>query len=247
MSGALPLAPPAVASEIERRLNWRVFPLACFVLMMVSLTVLASLQLASRPATLTGLPDSREIRLAGTFAYGRLLDSTGPLRFRSALLGDGAIGAPALKETRDAARRVGEMLNAVPKTSRADPRFVSARASLALVSGRRREAERLYRAALDRAPAYGEAHLGLGAALALRADAERSHRLQRSLRLAALAHFVAVAPGDPAYEAALYDRVVMLRAVGREEEARRVAGAYALHDATSPWALRLAQEFAATP
>lgn len=239
MSGALPFAPPATTAAIERRLNWRAVPLAVFVLLLALLAAIAMVQLRAPHVPLQGLPDTQEIRIARGLAHGRLLETAGPWRFYSSLLGDGAMFPTTTAETREAARQVGDLLLAAPAWARSDPRFPSATASLALLGGRHREAERLYRSVADRAPGYGEAQLGVGVALALRASKADSPRYRRSLQLAALAHLLAVAPEDPAYPAALYDRVMLLRAVGRHDDARRSAELYRLNDPSSAWALNL--------
>lgn len=177
--------------------------------------------------------------MATGLARGRLTEANGPLRFYSALLGDGAMGVPSMPETREAARQIGDLLNRAPEWAHADPRFTAARGSLALVRGRTRQAERLFRSAVDRAPGYGEAHLGVAMALMLRAETEVAPRFRRSLRLGALAHLLAVAPEERAYPAALYDRIVLLRAVGRDDEARRTMDLYRLHDPSSTWVQKL--------
>ena len=241
MSGALPLAPPATTSAIERRLNWRVASLGLFLVFLVLLTGLAIFQLRAPRVPLQGLPQTPEIRIATGLAHGRLLETSGPLRFYSSLIGDGAMFAETPAETREAARQVNDLLQRAPEWAHADARFVAASAALSLLRGRRREAERLYRSALDRAPGYGEAHLGIAVSLALRAEKEASPRFQRSLRLGALAQLLAVTPEDPAYPAALYDQVVLLRAVGRHTEADGALTLYRLHDPSSSWSQSLTE------
>jgi hypothetical protein len=82
----------------------------------------------------------------------------------------------------------------------------------------------------------GEAHLGLGVALALTAETLSDLAADRGLRLRAIAQFAAVPENDPVYLAALYDRALLLKRVGRESEAREWARQYRERDATSPWA-----------
>jgi hypothetical protein len=62
---------------------------------------------------------------------------------------------------------------------------------------------------------------------------------QRALLLQAVAQFAAVEAGDPADQAALFNRALLLAWVGRREEARRVAGSYLARDGSSAWAERL--------
>jgi len=127
-----------------------------------------------------------------------------------------------------------------------DARLRLALAHLTLAQRTYRDAERAYRAIIDHGDRAPEAHLGLGVALQQQAllDPEPLH--SRGLTLQAIAQFAAVRPGDPAFEAALYDRALLLAAVGRGAEARRFAQDYVELDRSSPWAARLAQAVAPT-
>jgi hypothetical protein len=100
---------------------------------------------------------------------------------------------------------------------------------------------------LDLAPSYGEARLGLGVTLALRAAAEGDDARARGLRLRAISQFAAVPKADPCYQAALYDRVLLLPGVGQADEARRWAREYLTRDSASAWAVVLRRELDAAP
>jgi tetratricopeptide (TPR) repeat protein len=123
-----------------------------------------------------------------------------------------------------------------------DLRIASAAASLDLARGELERSESRYRVVLDRGPGYGEARLGLGVTLALRGDRAASRKIRRRLLLEAIAQFAAVRERDPVYEAALYNRALLLERVGRREEARRVAREYLALDGTSEWAERMRGE-----
>lgn len=109
------------------------------------------------------------------------------------------------------------------------------------------EAERLFRRAVEIAPSYGEARLGFGVTLALRAEVEGGGERSRGLRLRAVSQLAAVAETDPVHDEALYDRVVLLARVGRVEEARHWARRYAARDPGSAWTIHLERELDAAP
>ncbi|MBI5711738.1 MAG: hypothetical protein HZC42_15755 [Candidatus Eisenbacteria bacterium] len=80
-----------------------------------------------------------------------------------------------------------------------------------------------------------------GVTLALEAAAEPDPLRQRGLRLEAIAQLAAVRPEDAVYDAALYDRALLLARVGRHDEARRMADEFATREPGSAWAERLRQ------
>src|SRR5436309_2792947 len=76
-------------------------------------------------------------------------------------------------------------------------------------------------------------------AVTLEAAGQTNPLVERALLLQAIGQFAAVGERDPVYEAALYNRAVLLVKVGRREEARRLARRYFARDPSSPWAGRL--------
>jgi tetratricopeptide (TPR) repeat protein len=211
-----------------RRLAALAFPLA-----LVALGAIAVVALRMPARIVTGLPDDPGLAAVRQRVHGRLAVAPRELRFHSTLLGEG--GAPDAALAEDAARA----LRAARAPWPPDPRRAAAVATLELAAGRPAEAERLYRQALELAPSYGEARVGLGVTLALRATGEGNSEQARGLMLRAISQFAAVAERDPAYVAALYDRAVLLAGVGRLDEARRHADTYLSLDPTSAWALAL--------
>jgi hypothetical protein len=149
-----------------------------------------------------------------------------------------AFGEPAI----EIAARAQVMVLAARARHPVDARVWSAVGALAMVQDHHRAAEDAYRTALDRSPGFGEARLGLGIALARRAWRDPAPLRTRSLELAALAQFIAVPENDPCGLEALYNRAVVLRRVGRDEEARAAAQAYLREDGNGPWAERLRAE-----
>lgn len=213
----------------------RPLPALAFLLALVALGAIAVVALRMPVRIVTGLPDDPAIVAAHRRVHGRLAVATGGLRFHSTLLGEGGTPDVALAEL--AARELRAARGPWPP----DPRRLGALAALELASGRLAPAERLWRQALDLAPSYGEARVGLGVTLALRASSEGYSEDARGLRLRAISQFAAVAQADPAYPAALHDRALLLVYVGRAEEARRWTDAYLALDPTSRWAEALRQ------
>jgi len=232
---------PVPVAELERRLNWRVFSIAGFGVMLAVLAGMAAMSQFTPPRNLSGLPADPDLDVARAWMRGRTLPAHGPLRWSATILGEGAatgVFAPATRErAREAARAVARARTRLGD----EPRTRAALAALALVDGDLRAAERHYRAALDRNPHYGEARLGLGVTLALRAPLAPGVLRPRALELAAIAQFAAVAPHDPLAPLAMWNRAVLLREVGRSEESRRIADAYRQRDPSSAWAAALTE------
>jgi tetratricopeptide (TPR) repeat protein len=229
----------APIAELERRLQWRVSPLVAFLVILIGLGAVATASLITKPATLSGLPDDPDSHMAVQLTRGRLLPQSGELRFRSTLTGEGAIGGASMSLDPARASKAEEMVTRARLHHTRDPRVVAALASLDLVRGHYENAERRYRAVLERNPSYGEARLGLGTTLALRARTEGNPLRERALQLRAIAQFAAVPASDPGHDAALYDRAILLGKVGRHAEATRVARTYLERDPRSQWAARL--------
>jgi tetratricopeptide (TPR) repeat protein len=162
----------------------------------------------------------------------------GGLRFGSALTGEAGPGVaqppPAATE------RARELIARAGSRHPLDPRPAVSIAHLDLAQRMFAHAERGYRRALVLAPHFGEARLGLGVSLALRAEREADPLERRSLRLQAVAQFAAVPQGDPLHAHALYDRATLLATVGRHAEAEARALEYLRGDPGSPWADSLA-------
>lgn len=228
--------PPLPVAEIERRLRWSVLSILSFIGILAVLMGAALLPVLARPARVSGLPEDPEAAEAARLLQGRLAPTAEGLRLVSALGGESPASARPGADLDDRLQRGRALIDATRRRLRRDPRAEAALAAIDLAQHRYASAERHYRAALTRAPAYPEARLGLGVALALRAGTERDPLILRGLLLRAIAQLAAVRPEDPEYDAALYDRALLLRRVGRSDEARRWASAYLAHDSTSAWA-----------
>jgi tetratricopeptide (TPR) repeat protein len=233
------LAAPAPVAEMERKIHWRAAPMFVFLGIMVSLAALVVVSAVLPPPRISGLPDDPDVRAAAGLVRGRLRVDAGGLRFHAALLGDGGTGHSFGAADEAAVGRAEALLRrAAPRLGR-DPRIPALFACLDLVRRDQASAERGYRRALDPGGRYGEARLALGVTLALRAEREADPLRQRALLLQAIAQFAAVETGDPADEAALFNRALLLERVGRREEARRLAESYLARDGGSAWAERL--------
>jgi tetratricopeptide (TPR) repeat protein len=226
-------------TEIERRVKWRALPAIIFLGIMVVFGIVALMPDIFRRAPITGLPDDADILAARELVAGRLALGSGTLRFRSSLLGEGAVAAALTAEDDLALERAFDHLDRARRRHLRDHRIVAAQAALELAAGRLDRAEVRYRTALLGASAYGEARLGLGTCLALMAERETQPLVDRGLRLRAIAQFAAVPEDDPLHTLALYDRAVLLMRVGRADEARRFGRAYLERDPSDPWAGRL--------
>jgi tetratricopeptide (TPR) repeat protein len=236
-----PLSPLPVA-EIERHLRWRVLAILSFIGVLAVLVVAALLPVLARPAAVSGLPDDPGAAEASRLLWGRLTPSGEGLRFVSALGGERTPDSRPEADLDDRLRRGRELIDATRRRLGRDPRAEAALAAIDLAQHRYASAERHYRAALARAPAYPEGRLGLGVALALRAGVERDPLVRRGLELKAIAQLAAGKPGEPEYDAALFDRAVLLERVGRREEAEQYRSAYLARDSASAWARRLREE-----
>jgi len=221
-----------------------------FVLIMAALLVIALIGRLQRPQSVTGLPEGAEVRAALAELAGGLHVTTVDLRFESSLHAADSVGfrppvvAGFANQRIEAAER--HLLAARRLTPR-DPRLAGWLGHLELARHRYERAERQYRAAIDLAPHYGEARLGLGVTLAMMARTESDPSRGRARTLEAIAQLAAVAESDPFYRAALYDRIVLLSQAEREPEARKWAERYLELEPAGPWAASLARMFPARP
>ena len=189
--------PPAPVAEIQRRLAWPALPVLAFLGILIGLGVVALMSQVTRPRLESGLPDDPDLSAAALLVRDRTLPETGALRWSSALLGEGGTTGVFAPLERQRARRADDYVARALKRHMWDPRAWASQGALALVEGDYPRAERAYRRALDRNPHYGEARLGLGVTLALRARHEPGPFRPRALTLAAIAQLAAV-PADDA-------------------------------------------------
>jgi hypothetical protein len=243
MSTPSPAAAPV--AEIERRLHWRVLAVGGFLALMVTLGVVAAVSVLVPARLVAGLPDDADVAAAAALLRDRLPMRAGALRFRSALAGEAPPGALFGPGEARSVERAARLLEQARARHRGDPRLEVALAHLELARGHYALAERGYRAVTDRGVDSPEARLGLGVTLALQATVETDLLRARALRLEAIAQLVAVDARDPAREVALYDRALLLAALGRRDDARRAAREYAARDPLRAWTGRLQRELAA--
>jgi tetratricopeptide (TPR) repeat protein len=237
--------PSVPVPDIERHPRWRSGSVLAFLTALVALAALAAFALLVPPRMVQGLPDDPRAREARQALTGTVELGFDGLRFRSALLGEAVSARPIPTVRETDARRAESLLVAVARRHPFDPRAHVALGSLALARRRWTEAESRYRRALDLRASCPEARLGLGVALAERALVETDPLRARGFDLMAIAQFAAVTRAAEVYPQALYDRALLLDRVGRNDEARRRAGAYLALDPTSPWAARLADALGA--
>ncbi len=221
-------------AEFERRLRWRVAPLLFFLAMMVVLAGVAAVSLLAPRRTVSGIPGDTDAQAAVALMRGQAPAAMGALRFHSELTGEAVPGDSGPFPATAAEAR--ELLARAQARRPLDARLPAAIAHLDLAQRKLASAERGYRGALILAPHYGEARLGLGVALVLRAEGEADPFEQRSLRLQAVAQFAAVKGDDPVYAHALYDRAVLLARVNRRAEAENHANEYLRRYGGDAWA-----------
>jgi uncharacterized protein YciW len=214
----------------------RSVPAYGFLLALIALAGLALLTLRSRPQIVTGLPEGPLAERMRETLANRLPVDAGGMRLAGELFGTGDEA-----DEPPSAEAQAIVVAALAERPR-EPRLHAALGWVELSAGRPAIAERCYREALRLAPGYGEARLGLGVTLAMRAAAEADEARARGLRLRAISQFAAGPAGDPCLDAALYNRALLLMRVGRRREARRWAHAYLARDPQSPWSLALTRE-----
>lgn len=210
-----------------------------FVVILAALAVIALVGVYHRAPSVRGMSDNPGARAAIAALGGPLAVSSGDLRFETSLdPGSGAPPRPGGPGTH-ALASAESLLVAARKRRPSDPRLDCLLGHLDLARHRYENAERRYAAALGQASRYGEARLGLGVALALRAQTEGDLRRTRALNLRAIAQLAAVDEGDRFYLPALYDRVILLGRVGRSSEAVARARRYLEIEPRSVWAAAL--------
>jgi len=229
----------AAVEALDKRLRWRSVSIVVFALFMVLLAVVAGWALLSPPRFVSGLPPDDAARAAQALLGPPPIVGSGHLRLTSEFAGESAPGFALSSAQAHAAADAESLLAGVVARHPLDPRGHAALGHLDLARRLLDRAAARYRRAIDLAPHYGEARLGLAVALALKADATPDPLRQRGLRLEALAQCIAVDPADAAHAAALYDRAWLAADVGRAKEADAAAARYWALDATSPWAVRL--------
>ena len=223
--------------------GWSRASLILFGVILVALTAVGLYERTRRPPLVQGLPDDPAVQ-AGIMALGRSVTvRSGDLRFETGLdhLLSEPQGIPAPPGPPDYQRLAeGERwFREAGKRHRSDPRIECLLGHLDLARHRFEGAERHYAAALWRGSRYGEARLGLGVTLALRAQTEGNIRRARALTLRAIGQLAAVDTADPFYLPALYDRALLLDRVGRPKEAVAAARQYLEVEPRSAWAASL--------
>jgi Flp pilus assembly protein TadD len=233
--------PPPVA-ELERRIKWSSAAVVVFVASLALLASMAVIAAVTPIHSVDGLPDDPEVRAARAQVASTVRVRADGLRFESALFDPAP--APGLHPA--AVHMMAVVADSLLERARArlltDSRIPALQGHLALAQRRYVEAERRYRGAIDLAAHTSEARLGLGVALALRAEDTRDQRDARALLLQAIAQFAAVRDDAPCRAAALYDRALLLWRVGRRREAEAFTRAYLREDSTSAWSARLREE-----
>jgi tetratricopeptide (TPR) repeat protein len=223
----------------ERRFNWPATSTLAFIGILVLLLTLGLWPRIGGYPMAAGLPPEPGIVAAAERLHGQVSFPTDGLRFQSSLYGAVAMtGSSSTEMTRRIADAERALASAGPRMRR-DARWQIARAAIDLARHDFRAAEAHYQRALARSERCSEARLGLGVTLAGAAVVDRSPLMSRRLMLRAIAQFAAVPADRPEYDAALYDRAVLLDRVGRADEAAEIASLYLERDATSVWAERI--------
>lgn len=229
---------PASAPRLPDSLSWRPGPTLAFLAMLAGLLVVGLVVRGWKSERPAGLPDDPAVADARAMLVDGLTIPSRELALVTAIAGAAREGAgDSLPLDRLAAAR-GRLREAAARHP-GDARLVAAIAHLDLAAGRLELAERAYRSVLRGAPAYGEARLALGVALALQAAQGLEPIRARARRLAAIGQFANIARDDPAWGAAVANRVALLRAVGRGHEAGRVASDAIRDGLAEPWAARV--------
>jgi hypothetical protein len=212
---------------------------------MLALAAVALVSVLRPSPRLAGLPDDPDLSAARALLGPRMRADAGELRFRATLLGGEALGHTVTAADAEPLYRAEALMRRAAERHPRDPRLRAAFACLDLLRRDLGPAERRYRWVLDRGRPCAEARLGLGVALAMRAEAEPDGREQRALQLEAIGQLAQVEKDDAEYGIALYDRALLLARVGRRDEARLRAAEYFALDPAGPWSARLGHAVAA--
>ncbi len=231
---------------------WSPAGLISFGVILAALTIIGLIGRFHRPAIVEGVPVDTRVRAAVTVLGGPLRVESGDLRFETSLgaaAGEAPPVPPGPPGAPDPARLLAaeRLLLDAGRRRPLDPRVECLLGHLELAQQRLERAQRRYHAALDRAPGYGEARLGLGVALALQAQTEGDERRARGLQLQAIAQFAAVGERDPFFLPALYDRTQLLVRIGRTAEAQATARRYTALEPGSVWTAALARTLDLAP
>jgi hypothetical protein len=207
------------------------------------LVILLTMALCARWVPITrpgGMPDDPDVRIARALLGGDLPIASRGLVLVTAFAGESPqTAADSLPFERLGAAHA--RLEAATRRHPHDVRLAATLTHLELSSLRYERAERDYRALLERSPHDGEIRLGLGIALAMRADwagPGASTETGRALLLQSIAQFANVDRDDPAHWAAVYDRAVLLPVVERGVESRAVIAAALAERPPDAWAER---------
>jgi tetratricopeptide (TPR) repeat protein len=214
--------------------------------MLAGLLIAAVVGLVAEPKRPRGLPEHPAVSEAFALVRDGVQVTSGELRYRAAILGGEGRDSTSVPGVAARLTHARALLERARREQPGDPRASAALGAIALAGHDHRRAEREFRRAVEAAPHYGEGRLGLGLALALRAEITPELWQARALRLQAVAQFAAVDPGDDAYAHATFDRALLLSRVGRAREGRRWAERYFTMDSTSAWAAALRREGLAT-
>jgi hypothetical protein len=212
---------------------------AVFLAVIATLLAIAAGSLFLPTASVEGVPNDPSARAARDLMWRRLVPPAGGLRFASAFTGEAI--EPGVPRPGESALldRAAELLWRSVRAHPLEPRSLAALGHVELARRRPERAARYYRRAIDLRAHCSEARLGLGVALALEADRTADALERRALELAALAQFTAVDSRSARWLDAQFDRVILLRRVGRRAEADLAARAYFARDTASAWAARL--------
>jgi tetratricopeptide (TPR) repeat protein len=227
-------------SSMSEALRWSVGPTLVLTGLLSILLVMA---LLARWAPITrpgALPDDPDVRIARDLLGGQLPLASRGLVLVTVFAGESPqTAAESLPFERLSAAHA--RLAIAARRHPHDARLAATLTHLELASLRYEKAERDYRALLDTTPHDGESRLGLGIALAMRADwagPGAATEAGRALLLQAIAQFANVDRDDPAYWAAVYDRAVLLPVVARGAESRALLAAAIAQGAPEAWAGR---------
>ena len=226
-----PDAPPASS------LAWSRSATLLFGGLLLGLLVLALWSWLTPVAHPRGLPDDPDVTAARELLTDGLPLAVPDLMLTTSIAGESRWVAPdSLADGRLAAAR--DRLARAAGRHPDDVRIDVAIAHLELAARRFDDAIPRYRESLDRFPRYGEARLGLGVALIAHSMLDLDPDRSRARAFEALGQFANIDRGDPAYPAALFDRVVVLSRVGRVREASRLLQSELSANPDGPWAER---------
>ncbi len=232
-----PLPPPIAG--IEKRLRWRVLPTVVFVAVLAALLVLGIVSLVLPKQNPRGLPEGPAARAAADGVAGVSV-RTNELRWHAALLGGEPVNDAPDRAMLARVARARARLDSLGRGG--DARLLAALAALDLAVHDFPRALARYRRACELAPHYGEGRLGAGVALALEADRTAEPGRARALWLEAAAQFAMVDSTQQEYPHALYDRARVLRALGRDREARFWASRAIAREPDGPWSEALRRD-----